>query len=374
MIKGVNLGNWLVLEKWMSPQLFAGTDAEDETQLCSDLDTVAKRERLTVHRDSYITERDFAYLANRGLDVVRIPVPFFIFGDYPPYVGCIDYLDRAFGWAEAYGIKVLIDLHTVPDSQNGFDNGGMCGVCKWHKNPAHVEFALEVLERLADRYRDRPALWGIEVLNEPISQEIWDLIDLPTRYPPRDAEYAAGSEPVPTSFLKDFYLEAYRRIRNQSDEVLVVFHDGFRIREWGDFFAPPTFERIMVDTHLYLMMYTIKSGDEDLSGYVRHVHDDFAPTVREMAKQFPLIIGEWCLDTMSGRLSELNRDERAHYHATLADAQLMAWEDAEGWFFWNYKLLVEGSKLDGWDMGKAFELGYFPSGITTPVRPDATGS
>ena len=34
MIKGVNLGNWLVLEKWMSPDLFAGTEAEDETQLC----------------------------------------------------------------------------------------------------------------------------------------------------------------------------------------------------------------------------------------------------------------------------------------------------------------------------------------------------
>lgn len=27
-IKGVNLGNWLVLEKWMSPALFDGTTAE----------------------------------------------------------------------------------------------------------------------------------------------------------------------------------------------------------------------------------------------------------------------------------------------------------------------------------------------------------
>ena len=27
MIKGVNLGNWLVLEKWMSPGLFSGTTA-----------------------------------------------------------------------------------------------------------------------------------------------------------------------------------------------------------------------------------------------------------------------------------------------------------------------------------------------------------
>jgi glucan 1,3-beta-glucosidase len=54
VIKGVNLGNWLVLEKWMSPGLFAGTEAEDETQLCCDLADVA--ERLTAHRDSYITE------------------------------------------------------------------------------------------------------------------------------------------------------------------------------------------------------------------------------------------------------------------------------------------------------------------------------
>lgn len=32
-IKGVNLGNWLVLEKWMNPALFYGTDAQDEYDL-----------------------------------------------------------------------------------------------------------------------------------------------------------------------------------------------------------------------------------------------------------------------------------------------------------------------------------------------------
>jgi glucan 1,3-beta-glucosidase len=125
MIKGVNLGNWLVLEKWMSPELFAGTDAEDETHLCTQLDEVAKRERLKAHRDSYITERDFLYLAKRGIELVRIPVPFFVFEDYGPFVGCISYLDKAFHWAERYQIKVLPELHTVPDSQNGFDNGGL---------------------------------------------------------------------------------------------------------------------------------------------------------------------------------------------------------------------------------------------------------
>ena len=52
---------------------------------------------------------------------VRIPVPHFIFGDDPvycePYVPCIEYLDKAFDWAEETGLSILIDLHTAPESQ-----------------------------------------------------------------------------------------------------------------------------------------------------------------------------------------------------------------------------------------------------------------
>ena len=31
-----------------------------------------------------------------GLNSVRIPVPYFIFGDRAPFIGCIDELDKAF--------------------------------------------------------------------------------------------------------------------------------------------------------------------------------------------------------------------------------------------------------------------------------------
>jgi glucan 1,3-beta-glucosidase len=251
----------------------------------------------------------------------------------------------------------------VPDGQNGFDNGGMCGVCKWHKNPAHVEFVLTVLEQLAHRYRARTALWGIEVLNEPISQELWDVIDLPNRYPPRDPEYARGSEPVPTAFLKDFYVTAYRKIRAQSDDVTIVFHDGFRIREWDGFFTSPQFEQIIVDTHLYLMQYTPEAGDENLGGYLDHIRNKISPTVQEMSQQFPLIIGEWCLEPMSPMAAALTREQRRGFYRSLAYAQLAAWEGAAGWFFWNYKLRVSGSSLDGWDLGKSIELGYLPEGF-----------
>ena len=80
------------------------------------------------------------------MDAVRILVPYFIFGDREPFIGCIEELDKAFNWAEKYGLQILIDLHTAPDSQNGFDNGGISGVCKWSQEPDEVEFELTVLE------------------------------------------------------------------------------------------------------------------------------------------------------------------------------------------------------------------------------------
>lgn len=175
-VKGVNLGNWLVLEKWMSPALFEGTAA------------------------------------------VRIPVPYFIFGDREPFIGCIKELDKAFNWAEKYGLQILIDLHTAPMGQNGFDNGGICGVCKWSKCAEEVEFVLSVLERLAARYGSRKGLWGIEALNKPITEKAWKLMDVLNRYPAADPEMAEGSGPLTLEFLKEFYSRAYDRIRKYLPE------------------------------------------------------------------------------------------------------------------------------------------------------------
>ena len=122
-VKGVNLGNWLVLEKWMSPSLFDGTTAEDEYYLPTQLSKEVYEAKIKIHRSEYITERDFTRIKSMGMDAVRIPVPYFIFDDREPFIGCIEELDKAFNWAEKYGLQILIDLHTAPDSQNGFDNG-----------------------------------------------------------------------------------------------------------------------------------------------------------------------------------------------------------------------------------------------------------
>ena len=160
-IKGVNFGGWLVLEKWIAPELFAGTEAEDEYHLARMLPEEEYRERMEKHRKSFIREEDFRFLSEQGINTIRIPIPFYIFGDRAPYLGCIEYLDFALDMAEKYGQKILIDLHMVPGSQNGFDNGGICGVCKWSGMPEEVDFCLRLLEKLALRYGHRNSLWGI---------------------------------------------------------------------------------------------------------------------------------------------------------------------------------------------------------------------
>ena len=199
-IKGVNLGNWLVLEKWMLPELFEGTGAEDEVWLNRKMNPAELKEKMKEHRDTFIMEQDFAFIKEQGIWLLRIPVPYFIFGDRPPFNGCVEYLDKAFDWAEKYGLQILIDLHTVPGSQNGYDNGGLTGVCKWCKNPEEVEFALTVLERLAKRYGQREGLYGIEVLNEPISFLVY--ATAPSTGKAVDKEEAKGSGYVPLPFWK----------------------------------------------------------------------------------------------------------------------------------------------------------------------------
>ena len=72
-IKGVNLGNWLVLEKWMSPALFEGTTAEDEYYLPRKLSKEVYEARIKVHRAEYISERDFVAIKAMGMEAVRIP-------------------------------------------------------------------------------------------------------------------------------------------------------------------------------------------------------------------------------------------------------------------------------------------------------------
>lgn len=384
-IKGVNFGNWLVLEKWMSPGLFAGTTAEDEYYLPRQLSPEVYEARIKMHRSEYITERDFATVKRIGLNTIRIPIPYFIFGDRPPFIGCIEELDKAFNWAEKYGLKILIDLHTAPLSQNGFDNGGICGVCKWSQTPEEVVFVLDLLEKLAKRYGHREGLFGIQPINEPVSEELWEVMGIQQRYVPVEPELAAGSKGNSFDFLIQFYNDAYDRIRpNIADDKYVVFHDGFMLKVWKDFITQPRFRNVMLDTHQYLMMAEMFGCEQTIEGYKKYIADNFAKGIAEVQEYVPVVCGEWCLfnslavgkDTKGGQ-TELNGmdfaesravspEEKKHIYNELGQAQLEAWKQGSGFFYWSYKLLLDTANeanwrgWDCWDLGKSVDEGWFP--------------
>ena len=386
-IKGVNLGNWLVLEKWMAPALFEGTDAEDEYYLPRRLAPEVYEARIKLHRSEFISERDFAAIKRMGMNAVRIPVPYFIFGGRPPFIGCVDELDKAFNWAEKYGIQILIDLHTAPLSQNGFDNGGICGVCKWADEPEEVEFVLTVLERLAKRYGHRPGLLGITPINEPITADMWDTFRVQERYIPVDVELAKGSAPNTLEFLQEFYTNAYSRIHPQlAAGKQVVFHDAFLLDAWKQFLLVSNFQDVMLDTHQYLMMAELEGCEQTLDGYLRHIQEHYARPIAEVQAYVPVVCGEWSLfnsaavgaDTRGGqsvlngvrnagsRLPWDGPDLQALY-LKIAKAQLAAWEQGSGFFYWTWKMLLDPANdpawhgWDCWDLAKSIDLGWFPA-------------
>ena len=352
----------------MLPELFAGTGAEDEVWLNRKMNPAELKEKMKKHRDTFITEGDFAFIKEQGIGLVRIPVPYFIFGDREPFNGCVEYLDKAFDWAEKYGLQVLIDLHTVPGSQNGYDNGGLTGVCKWCKNPEEVEFALTVLERLAERYGNRTGLYGIEVLNEPISFLVY--ATAPSTGKAVDKEEAKGSGYVPLPFLENFYRNAYNRLRKILPETkTIVFHDGFRLRHWGRFFRKENMKNVVLDTHIYI--FAMESFVPVHKPWVYQIYiKSQQRLIKRIQKDVPVIVGEWCIcnkyaEKIDGVMSVENvKKRRKKRYLEIADLQLQAWSEAKGWIYWSYQFKpnrkepLDEKWKESWDFSRCVENGW----------------
>lgn len=338
-LRGVNLGGWLVLEKWMTPSLFEGLQATDETSYCVELEARAEQ-TLRKHWQTFITREDFLWLANIGINAVRIPIGHWLFGaDYPyhrtygasshPFVqGGIDILDRAFDWAEEFGLYIVLDLHAAPGCQNGFDNGGIKDVCEWHTKAEYIDHSLDVLEKLAKRYHTRSALHAIEVLNEPR----WD---------------------VDTNLLKKYTTDGYHRIRQycQPEAVAVVFHDGFRsFKEYSGFLTAPEFGNVVFDIHRYQCFDRADIG-LDIYGHIQKAAIHWKNEADDINRDLGLgtYVGEWSLGLdlhvvslwasgpFNHALQNMDQFQMSVAYRAYASAQLATFEHYQGWFFWSYK-------------------------------------
>jgi len=305
-IKGVNLGGWLVIQPWVTPSLFYQFEgrpreatAMDMHSFCAILGPWEGNRQLREHWQKWVTKEDLEQLVQQGINTVRVPVGDWMWTPYEPYAGCttgaLEELLRVIQICTRVGLKLLIDLHGVRDSQNGFDNSGHIMNVTWSQDGtsfAHwpyrsaswqgtfdpqtmtyssvswdnVRATVQILQRIAISLRQYPAVIGLEALNEP-----WQF--------------------TPLDLLKTFYWESYWAVRATAPHWLFVIHDAFRFDSWAGFMKGCA--GVALDTHIYQAWFDIRSQQSFLDNAC-----SWRQRIRDVQENgMPVIVCEWSLAT-----------------------------------------------------------------------------
>lgn len=173
ILKGTNLGNWLVQEYWM---MGGGTaDVYDQCTLEKKLTErfgYDEKERLIkLFRDNWITTRDWDNMQALGLNIVRLPILWNVIEDEKkPKTLRADawyYLDMTIAEAKKRNMYVILDLHGALGGQTGADHTGCSGQNKYWTTPEYQDRTKWLWEQIATKYKDEPVVAAYDPLNEP---------------------------------------------------------------------------------------------------------------------------------------------------------------------------------------------------------------
>ncbi|KAF8902804.1 glycoside hydrolase family 5 protein [Gymnopilus junonius] len=371
-IYGVNLGGWLVTEPFIAPALYQKyPTAVDEFTLSQAMaaDTAdGGLGQLEDHYKTFITELDIAQIAGAGLNFIRVPLPFWAIEtwDGEPYLAKTSwtYFLQLLNWARKYGLRVCLDLHTVPGSQNGDNHSGRL---------APVGFLAGNLG-LATAQR---TLYYIRVLTEFISQpEYQNLVPL----------FGIVNEPligeIGMDVITSFNLEAHDIIRNitglgEGNGPYIVIHDGFQpLSDFNNYLQGS--DRVILDTHPYFSFGGISlapigvDGDDGLPGgeWPLNARMNFGVTLAGEFSASPNNCGLFLVGVGQNSTDPQcpEYDDWTNYNCTMKQGIqnfVMASMDALGdWFFWTWKVGPAQSgvvETPGWSYQLGLENGWIPT-------------
>ena len=335
--RGVNIGGWLVLESWITPQLYQDNNVTVSSPLlpgappsngpgewgfCAALGKERCSAVLQTHWDTWISRSELQTLASSGINWLRVPVGYWIvdIGAGEPFVdGGMFYLRRLLTWAEELGLSVLVDLHAAPGSQNGHDNSGRTGPIQW-STPANIDRTVKDLVLIATQLSDLPAFKALELLNEP-----W-------------TTFVGGS--IQISTLMQFYQTAYTAVRSSGFAGAIVMSDGFAPDDvWNGFMPPPQYTNVFLDVHLYRCF---GGGPPSPWANVDAVCQQTAPRLGSLTQRDWTIVGEFSLCLTNATIAQTGSFNK--FSAMFMQAQLTAFGAAtasgpvKGGFFWNFKI------------------------------------
>ncbi|XP_075497576.1 putative glucan 1,3-beta-glucosidase A [Primulina tabacum] len=263
------------------------------------------------HWSTYIVADDFRFMSQNGLTAVRIPVGWWIMYDPAPkpfVAGSLHALDNAFTWAEQYNMKVIVDLHAAPGSQNGNDHSGTRdGYQEW--GASYIPQTVAVIDFLAKRYGNRLGLAAIELMNEPLAPGV-SLDDL-SNY------YRAGYNAV-RKHTSSAYVILSNRLGDASNTELLPLAGGLSL--------------LVIDVHyynLYWDYFTTLNVEQNID----YINNQRANSLQQVTQtNGPLsFVGEW-----TGEWAVQNAG--AQDYQRYASAQLNVYGRASfGWAYWSYK-------------------------------------
>ena len=241
-IRGINVGGWLALEPFITPSMFNSFDKEsnvvDEWTLCKQLGTSQAAATLEKHYSSFINKESFSQIRDAGFDHVRIPFSYWAVTTYSgdPYVPKISwrYLLRGIEYARQNGLRVKLDVHGLPGSQNGWNHSGRQGAIGWLNGTdgaLNGQRSLDFHKQLAtffaqDRYKNVVTMYGLA--NEP------KMISLPT------------------SAVLEWTTNAIGVVREAGIKQAIVFGDGFLgLQRWQGKLTGDS--NLVIDAHSYVI-------------------------------------------------------------------------------------------------------------------------
>jgi endoglucanase len=308
LLRGINLGNWLMPEGYMFKFKAANSPRLIQVVVNQLVGPDEAARFWKAYRDNYITAEDIKFIKQAGFNSVRVPFNYRLFvaeGDSQRLEGVgYELLDRVVGWCRREGLYVVLDMHAAPGGQTGDNIDDSWGYPYLFESPESQELTVKIWQKIAARYKNEPAVIGYDLLNEPIPHFF-------------DKAYLNPK-------LEPVYRKVVTGIRSV-DKNHLIFLGGAQWDTNFKVFGPPFDEKLAYTFHKYWM--DVKQ--EAIQEYV-----DFSNKYN-----VPIWMGE------SGE----NKDEWIASFRTLLE------HNGIGWCFWPYKKLDATSciasikKPEEWD-------------------------
>lgn len=250
VLKGINLGNWLLWETWMGfvPEYTEDWAYFDTLEVLLDRFGEEKtNEIVKAFEDNFITETDIAQIEKLGFNCVRVPFWYrnfmtedlqWLTENHDDNYG-FQKLDWIISTCEKYGIYVMLDLHGAPGGQSKNHSTGKAGRNELYENEEMMNATVELWCAIANRYNNNKTVVAYDLLNEPQNNGGYD----------GDYSWAAESEEAVSRTNKAYDI-LYKAIR-EIDKNHIISFEGI----WSTTVLPDPdemgYENMLYQLHLY---------------------------------------------------------------------------------------------------------------------------